>query len=72
MHEKCVMEWHIVIAEMMREAILTYQKFIRSKRDLYMSVRKIKVVYHLNMIVYAKILTFIRYAFYEWPWLTLE
>ena len=32
--------------------------------SLYMSVGKIKVVYHLNMTVYAKILTFIRYAFY--------
>ncbi len=33
MHEKCVMEWHIVKAEMM-----IYQKFIRSKSDFPLHV----------------------------------
>ena len=38
MHEKGVMEWHIVIVEMMRIAILAYQKVTKSKSDFPLHV----------------------------------
>ena len=34
MHKKCVMKWHIVMAEMMRIAIITYLKVTMSNSDL--------------------------------------